>query len=348
MARARNIKPGFFANEDLVELPFAVRLLFIGLWTLADREGRLEDRPKRIKMALFPADDINVDAALNDLARAGFLTRYEVDGSACIQVEQFVKHQNPHHMEAPSVLPPKPGHDNRYNHTPISPKQRARIYERDGHKCSTCESVENLQIDHIRLVSDGGTSDDDNLRTLCAQCNNKRSKKPKSQANPADPLSLDSGFLIPDSGFTDSPIPESSAPPPAEGKPTKAKQVKEQAPTNAVWQAYNAAYRAKYGVEPVRNAAVNGQLSQVVARLGVEAAHVAEFYLSHRNRFYVEKMHPVGLLLSDAEKLRTEWATGRQVTSTQALQTDKTQATLSAFAPMLAEAQAKEQMNAQR
>ena len=49
MARARNIKPGFFKNEFLAEMPCEVRLLFIGLWTLADREGRLEDRPKRIK-----------------------------------------------------------------------------------------------------------------------------------------------------------------------------------------------------------------------------------------------------------------------------------------------------------
>lgn len=47
-------------NEDIIELPYEARLLFIGLWTLADREGRLENRPKKIKMSLFPANDINV------------------------------------------------------------------------------------------------------------------------------------------------------------------------------------------------------------------------------------------------------------------------------------------------
>ena len=57
MARARNIKPGFFRNSDLVELPMDARLLFIGLWTLADRMGRLEDRPKQIKMEIFPAEE---------------------------------------------------------------------------------------------------------------------------------------------------------------------------------------------------------------------------------------------------------------------------------------------------
>lgn len=105
MARARNIKPGFFANEELVELPFATRLLFIGLWTLADREGRLEDKPKRIKMNLFPADDINVDEALCQLEASGFLARYEVAGAKYIQVLAFRKHQNPHKDEKASLIP---------------------------------------------------------------------------------------------------------------------------------------------------------------------------------------------------------------------------------------------------
>ena len=105
MSRARNIKPGFFANEDLVELPFETRLLFIGLWTLADREGRLEDRPKRIKMAIFPADSVDVDASLNALQASGFIRRYEAEGIPCIQILTFTKHQNPHCNEAPSKLP---------------------------------------------------------------------------------------------------------------------------------------------------------------------------------------------------------------------------------------------------
>jgi hypothetical protein len=110
MARARNIKPGFFTNEELVELPFSTRLLFIGLWTLADREGRLEDKPKRIKMHLFPADEIDVDEALCSLQKSGFLKRYEVDGARYIQVLAFRKHQNPHRDEKPSSIPPEGGH----------------------------------------------------------------------------------------------------------------------------------------------------------------------------------------------------------------------------------------------
>lgn len=114
MARARNLKPGFFKNEDLAECCFEARLCFAGLWTLADREGRLEDRPKRIKGELFAFDSLDVEPLLAELARHRFILRYiAADGRALIQVLKFLDHQNPHHREPPSDLPPpqSPGLD---------------------------------------------------------------------------------------------------------------------------------------------------------------------------------------------------------------------------------------------
>lgn len=108
MARARTIKPSFFKNDDLVEIDPLGRLLFIGLWTIADREGRLEDRPKKIKMEILPADSCDVDAFLAALQDAGFITRYEVDGKRYIQINNFSKHQNPHPRETGSEIPPIP------------------------------------------------------------------------------------------------------------------------------------------------------------------------------------------------------------------------------------------------
>lgn len=109
MARARNIKPGFFKNADLVETSFETRLLFVGLWTLADREGRLQDRPKQIKMELFPADNVDVDACLNELTQFDFIRRYVADGKKVIQIVSFSKHQIPHGKEADSQLPDEHG-----------------------------------------------------------------------------------------------------------------------------------------------------------------------------------------------------------------------------------------------
>lgn len=109
MARARNIKPAFFKNADLVETSFETRLLFAGLWTLADREGRLLDRPKQIKMELFPADNVDVDACLNSLFEFGFIDRYIADGKRVIQIINFSKNQIPHGKEADSQLPDEHG-----------------------------------------------------------------------------------------------------------------------------------------------------------------------------------------------------------------------------------------------
>lgn len=105
MARARNIKPGFFKNETLAECSPLSRLLFAGLWCIADRAGRLEDRPKRIRAEILPYDDGGVDEMLGELHRAGFILRYKVGEQGYIQVLNFAKHQNPHCRESESTIP---------------------------------------------------------------------------------------------------------------------------------------------------------------------------------------------------------------------------------------------------
>lgn len=123
--------------------------------------------------------------------------------------------------------------------------------------------------------------------------------------------------------------------------PEKAKKTKEPKPkaekteqqqTNAqVWVAYRDAYQARYGIEPVRNAMVNKQISMLVSRIGADAIKVAAWFVNHRNAFYIQKGHTIGVLLADCEKLRTEWATGQQMTTKTAQQLDNTQSNLSAF-----------------
>ena len=106
MARARNIKPGFFKNEILGVADPLYSLLFEGLWVLADRCGRLEDRPLRIKAEIFPyRDGLDMNAMLEWLVFNGFIQRYTSEGKKCILVVEFVKHQNPHKNESESELP---------------------------------------------------------------------------------------------------------------------------------------------------------------------------------------------------------------------------------------------------
>lgn len=110
MPRIRYIKPEFFTDENIAELPMEARLLFQGMWCLADRAGRLEDRPKYIKAMLFPYDNVDVDKMLALLDGSGkrFIQRYQVDGRAFIQITHFDKHQKPHHTEKPSEIPQPP------------------------------------------------------------------------------------------------------------------------------------------------------------------------------------------------------------------------------------------------
>lgn len=111
MARARSIKPGFYRDSELVELPIETRLLFPGLWMLADREGRLEDKPKQIKMEIYPADNFDVDDLLGQLQRSRFIVRYIANGLKYIQICGFSKHQNPHRDEKASTIPAPSEHD---------------------------------------------------------------------------------------------------------------------------------------------------------------------------------------------------------------------------------------------
>ncbi|MDQ3540096.1 MAG: HNH endonuclease [Chloroflexota bacterium] len=265
MARARNIKPGFFANEVLVELEMATRLLFVGLWTVADREGRMEDRPKRIRADLFPYEmHLDVDQMLNDLRSAGFLIRYDVDGARFIQVVNFSKHQNPHARETPSIIPPPPGTDAVTTITyDVALETRAMVFARDEHKCVRCGSPDQLSVDHITPRSKGGSNDESNLQTLCVTCNVSKNNRTYAEddqgtakamtehsqgddrAQPRSPLT-DSLNLVTDSLISDSPTP----PPVTPDEP--AETVKSQTIHEQRFDQFWTAYPKRVGKEAAR------------------------------------------------------------------------------------------------
>lgn len=99
MARARNIKPSFFTNDELSELEPLARLLFIGMWTIADYKGCFEYKPKRVKVQLLPYDDCDVDQLAINLDKSGFISIYSVHDQLYVKVLNFDKHQNPHKNE---------------------------------------------------------------------------------------------------------------------------------------------------------------------------------------------------------------------------------------------------------
>lgn len=103
MARTRNIKPAFFLDEELAELSAHARLLYIGLWCIADRNGVLQDRPKWIKAQVFPHENIDVNELLTVISP--WINRYSVGDCSYIKIVNFLEHQNPHHTEKESGFP---------------------------------------------------------------------------------------------------------------------------------------------------------------------------------------------------------------------------------------------------
>ncbi len=109
--RTRNIRPGYFTNDVLAALPPLDRILFAALWCLADCEGRLEDRPRRIKAEALPYDDYDCDAGLTRLQEAGFVVRYRVGAGAFIAIPKFHEHQylSADERKKRSEIPAPPG-----------------------------------------------------------------------------------------------------------------------------------------------------------------------------------------------------------------------------------------------
>lgn len=137
--RARNIKPSFFTNLELGECDPLARLLFIGLWCIADREGRLEDKPKQIKIQTIPYDDVDCDSLLKQLNDNNFIYRYIHGGKAYIQINNFLKHQNPHIKEKESEIPGPYSTDSQ----PIDNKEE--IQEPEKHQTSQVQNQEKHQ-----------------------------------------------------------------------------------------------------------------------------------------------------------------------------------------------------------
>ncbi len=99
MARSRNIKPAFFDNDALAEIEPLGRLLFIGLWTIADYKGDMEWREKRIKAQILPYDNCDIKNIMINLDKSGFVRFYSDGEQIYLNIVNFSKHQNPHKNE---------------------------------------------------------------------------------------------------------------------------------------------------------------------------------------------------------------------------------------------------------
>ncbi|MBH9359340.1 helix-turn-helix domain-containing protein [Pseudomonas aeruginosa] len=117
---------------------------------------------------------------------------------------------------------------------------------------------------------------------------------------------------------------------PADSGQPDAERDRQQA-CRAIWSAYAAAYQHRYGTHPVRNSKVNGQVRDLLKRLGAEEAPaVAAYFVGINAAYLIRNCHDLGSLLARAESYRTQWATDRQMNGATARQLERTQANLNA------------------
>ncbi|WIM09279.1 hypothetical protein [Enhydrobacter sp.] len=106
MARIRTIKPEFFTSDDICALSPLARLLYIGLWCEADREGRLVWTPRVFKRRYLPDDACDGDAVAAELIERGLVVPY---GEGYAWIPTLARHQILNPREAASRLPAPEG-----------------------------------------------------------------------------------------------------------------------------------------------------------------------------------------------------------------------------------------------
>jgi hypothetical protein len=112
--RPRRVPPEFCTDELLESCTLMAALLMYRLISQADDQGRLQGSAKRVRATCFPMrpeiTERKVAAAITELAEAGFVIRYEVDGRAFLQIDHWTDLQGRSGRRAyPSRHPAPPG-----------------------------------------------------------------------------------------------------------------------------------------------------------------------------------------------------------------------------------------------
>lgn len=98
MARARFIRPEFFSDVRLSEMPFGARILFAAIWCHSDLRGVFEHCPKMLRAQAFPHDEEvtskKVQEWLDLLQSHGRISRFESGGKTWGCVTNWTKHQH--------------------------------------------------------------------------------------------------------------------------------------------------------------------------------------------------------------------------------------------------------------
>lgn len=107
--RIRTLKPEMWADEKIGALTRDARLLFVGLITMADDEGRFRAVPSGVLGHCFPYDQDagrRLEKWMRELETQGLMVRYEADGFTYGSLNGWRKHQKINRSQASSLPAP--------------------------------------------------------------------------------------------------------------------------------------------------------------------------------------------------------------------------------------------------
>ena len=102
MPRQRMIRPEIWTDEGFLSLTIPARLLFIGMISGADDEGRGLATDRCLKASVFPGDDMTLEdirGYRDELGATVNVRFYEVDGKEYYQLTKWNNHQKVDHAK---------------------------------------------------------------------------------------------------------------------------------------------------------------------------------------------------------------------------------------------------------
>lgn len=149
MARRRMIVPEIWQSESFAQLSILAKLVFIGLFSNADDEGRGIANPVYIKSILFPYDDgmrvIDIEKALSEIGQFMSVTLYTHDGRKYYALDNWKKSQTIDRPK-PSKLPPP---TDEKSISDESPKNRRQVDDLSSHKKKGKEEEEKEKLKEV-------------------------------------------------------------------------------------------------------------------------------------------------------------------------------------------------------
>lgn len=196
MARIRTIKPEFFTSEDIVSLTPLARVFYVALWCEADREGRLEWKPRTLKMRYLPADNCDIEALGQELIDLGLVVLYVANGKQYAHIPGFKKHQVINNRESESVIP-EPA-SSRVDDASMTRESGKEGKGREGKEHASSHDGDSRSL----APADAGQDPKPNGTPIGALCKRIRQESGFTGVAPHDPKLI--GLL--DAGYTDEEI----------------------------------------------------------------------------------------------------------------------------------------------